>query len=141
MKAVARSVPGTLRQEILVDGRHPLTTDQPARAGGDDAGPSPHELLPAGLGACIAWALVRYAQTKDWDLGDVTVAVDFDHRAAPRRFEIDIELTGDLTDEQLERLEKVAAACPLRRSLEAKIEFEERVRSTRPLVETARADP
>jgi uncharacterized OsmC-like protein len=46
--------------------------------------------------------------------------------------QIDIRLTGDLEPAQLKRLEKVAAACPLRRSIETGIEFVERVsRSSR----------
>jgi uncharacterized OsmC-like protein len=42
-----------------------------------------------------------------------------------------IRLTGDLTTGQLERLEKVAAACPVRRSIEAGIEFDERIEANR----------
>jgi uncharacterized OsmC-like protein len=38
-----------------------------------------------------------------------------------------IRFGGELSDEQLERLEKVARACPLRRSLEAGFEFTERI--------------
>jgi uncharacterized OsmC-like protein len=68
-----------------------------------------------------------YARTKDWDLGEVTVAVDYEHRATPRRFRIAIELTGDLGAEQLARLERVASSCPLRRAIEAGIEFEETI--------------
>ena len=75
-----------------------------------------------------------YAQTKGWELGEVTVDVDYDHRSTPRRFEIVIGLGGDLTETQLERLEKVASSCPLRRSIEAGIEFVEthRARTARP---------
>ena len=63
LRASARSVPGTIRQEVLIDGRHRLVTDQPAGIGGTELGPSPHELFPAALAACTVWALVRYAQT------------------------------------------------------------------------------
>ena len=55
---------------------------------------------------------MRYAQTKGWELGDVTVDVDYDHQSTPRRFQTVIRLGGDLSDFQLERLHKVAAACP-----------------------------
>jgi putative redox protein len=105
LTASARSIPGTLRQEVLMAGRHRLVTDEPARIGGDDLGPAPHELLPAALAACISTTLVRYA----------------------RRFDVRVRLTGDLTDEQLTRLERVACACPVRRSIEAGMVFAERL--------------
>ena len=138
LSATARSIPGTLRQEVVIDGRHRLITDQPQRLGGDDSGPSPHELFPAALAACVTVTLVRYGRTKGWDLGDVRVAVDYDHHSTPRRFDVAVELGGDLTDDQLERLARVARACPLRRSIEAGIRFAETV-SRRPA--EARREP
>jgi putative redox protein len=131
LSATARSIPGTLRQEVVIDGRHRLITDQPERVGGDGSGPSPHELFPAALAACVNVTLVQYGRTKGWELGDVRVAVDYDHHSTPRRFDVAVELGGDLTDAQLERLARVARACPLRRSIEAGIEFAETV-SSRP---------
>ena len=120
LTATARSIPGTLRQDILVDGRHRLTTDQPERVGGEGTAPAPHELFPAALAGCVASTLALYARTKEWDLGEVTVDVDYDHHATPRRVQIDVRLTGDLDPAQLTRLRKVAAACPLRRSIESR---------------------
>ena len=125
--ATSRSIPGTLRQEVVIDGQHRLITDEPERLGGDGSAPSPHELLPAALAACVSTTLVMYARMKDWNLGDVTVAVDYDHRATPRRFRVEIAITGDLSAEQLERLERAASACPLRRAIEAGVEFEETI--------------
>jgi putative redox protein len=127
LTATARSIPGTLRQEVVIDGRHRLITDEPQRLGGDGAGPAPHELFPAALAACVSTTLVMYARTKGWQLGEATVDVDYDHRSTPRRIQITIRLSGSLTDSQLERLEKVAAACPLRRSIETGIEFVEHI--------------
>jgi len=127
LTATARSISGTLRQEVLINGRHRLFTDEPERIGGEDTGPAPHELFPAALAACVSTTLAMYARAKSWDLGDVTVDVDYDHRATPRRFEIRIALTGNLSPAELERLEKVAAACPLRRSIESGVEFAEEI--------------
>ena len=127
LTATARSIPGTLRQEVVIDGKHRLITDEPEHLGGDGSGPAPHELFPAALASCVSTTLVMYARTKEWDLGEVTVAVDYDHRSTPRRFVIAIELGGELSDAQLRRLEKVARACPLRRSIEAGVEFAETI--------------
>ncbi|TMM08532.1 MAG: OsmC family protein [Actinobacteria bacterium] len=134
LTATARSIPGTLRQEVVIDGKHRLITDEPEHLGGEGSGPAPHELFPAALAACIATTLAMYARTKDWDLGEVAVAVEYDHGSVPRRFDIEIELSGDLSDEQLHRLEKVAASCPLRRSIEAGIEFFETIEHRAPLL-------
>lgn len=127
LTATARSIGGTLRQDILIDGKHHLITDEPEAVGGDGSAPSPHELLPAALAGCVSTVLVVYARTKGWDLGGVSVEVDYDHRATPRRLDVTIALTGELTEEQLARLEKVAATCPVRRSIEAGVVFDERI--------------
>jgi putative redox protein len=130
LTATARSIPGTLRQEVVIDGTHRLITDEPERLGGEGSAPAPHELLPAALASCISTTLVMYARTKGWDLGPVSVAVDYDNQSTPRRFDIVVQLGGDLTDDQLRRLEKVAASCPVRRAIEVGIDFHETV--TRP---------
>jgi putative redox protein len=132
LTATARSIPGTLRQEVVIDGKHRLITDEPERLGGDGSAPAPHELFPAALAACISTMLVMYAGTKGWDLGKVSVAVDYDNRSTPRRFDVSIELGSELSDEQLRRLEKVAASCPVRRSIETGIEFVETIAAGEP---------
>lgn len=129
--ASARSVGDTLRQEVLVDGRHRLVTDEPERLGGTDAGPAPHELLPAALAACIATTIRRYARTKEWVLGEVAVDVVYDNTSTPRRFDVTIDLPPGLTSVQVHRLMRVAEACPLRRSIEAGMVFEERLAGER----------
>ena len=125
--ATARSIPGTLRQDVEIDGRHHVITDEPESVGGDGSGPSPHELLPAALASCISTQLVMYARTKGWELGEVSVDVVYDHRSTPRRFAIEIGLGADLTPEQLSRLDAVAAACPVRRAIESGAEFSEHI--------------
>ena len=126
LTATARSIAGTLRQEVVIDGQHRLITDEPERLGGDGSDPRRTNSSRC-LAACISTTLVMYARTKEWNLGDVTVAVDYDHRSTPRRFAVAIELGGNLTTAQLERLERVARSCPLRRSIEAGIAFEETI--------------
>lgn len=136
--ASARSVDGTLRQEVLINGTHRLVTDQPEAAGGEGLGPSPHDLLPAALAACVAWSIVQYGRTKHWELGEVTVDVDYESHFTPRKVEIVVRCSAALSDAQLERLRKVAAACPVRRSLETGFEFSERVEARPQLVLTTR---
>lgn len=127
LTATSRSIPGTLRQEIVIDGKHRLITDEPVEVGGDGSAPAPHELLPAALASCVSTTLVMYARRKSWDLGQVRVDISYDHRATPRRADITIRLGDHLSPEQLELLEKVAAACPVRRSIETEFEFNEQI--------------
>jgi putative redox protein len=127
LTATSRSIPGTLRQEIVIDGKHRLITDEPVEVGGEGSAPAPHELLPAALASCVSTTLVMFARRKGWDLGAVSVDVTYDHRSTPRHAEVEISLDGELRDEQLEVLEKVAAACPVRRSIETTFEFDERI--------------
>jgi len=84
LTATARSAGDTLRQEIVVDGRHRLVTDEPPRLGGGDDGPAPHELVPAALAACVVTTIRTYARKKAWDVGEVVVDVVYDHKSTPR---------------------------------------------------------
>ena len=127
LTTTAHSVPGTLGQEVLVDSTYWLATDEPEHLGGSGSAPAPHELIPAAIAACVSTSLVMFARMKAWDLGQVAVDVEYDNNAAPRRFDIAIHVTGDLTGDQLRRLEKVARACPVRRSFEVGAEFAESI--------------
>ncbi len=138
MTATARTTGGGLRQEVDVNGRHTIVTDEPERIGGTDLGPAPHELLAATLASCIATMIASYAQNRGWDLGETSVEVDYDPDSVPRRFAIDIHLSNDITPEQQRRLQRVAETCPVRRALEAGFIFEERMVTTR-LVQAAAA--
>jgi putative redox protein len=126
LTATARSVPGTLVQEVAVGG-HRIVTDEPERLGGSGTAPAPHELLPAALAACVSTMIVMYARTKGWELGEVTVEVSYDKEATPRRFDVVMRFAADLTPEQLHRLERVAQTCPVRRALESEVAFHETI--------------
>jgi putative redox protein len=119
LTATARSEGDTLRQEILVDGRHRLVADEPAWLGGGDEGPAPHELVPAALAACVVTTIRTYARTKGWDLGAIAADVVYDHKSTPRRFDVAIHLPAGLSDLQRQRILRVAEACPVRRAFEA----------------------
>jgi putative redox protein len=135
--ARATRIDDGLAHEVDVNDRHILITDEPASLGGSDLGPAPHELLPAALASCIATTIAMYAQRRDLRLGEITVAVDYDSESSPRRFEIRVEVSGELSEEQRQRLDRVAAACPLRRALEAGFVFNERSLSNRPMATSA----
>jgi putative redox protein len=137
LRATSRSTPNSLRQRVVVDGRHVLVTDEPARLGGTDTAPAPHELVAAAIASCVSTTLVMYAERRGLDLGGVEVEVDYANDATPRRCDVRIRLGGHFTDEELAKLERVAAACPVRRALEGGVAFEERIQASPPAELTA----
>ncbi|MEL6814575.1 MAG: OsmC family protein [Cyanobacteria bacterium J06598_3] len=94
-----------------------LTADEPIDLGGTDAGPTPTEMVFSGLGACKAITLKMYAQRKGWPLEDVTVAVSATQ--VDRRYHIVARLTlsGDLSEQQRERLLAISNKCPVHKLL------------------------
>jgi len=124
--ASARRVGRTLKHEVDVNGRHTIATDEPRSIGGTDEGPAPHELLPVALAACIGTMMALYAERRDWDIGEISVDVEYDAEATPRRFDVTVYLPDDMSPDQRRRLERVAKTCPVRRALEAGSTFEER---------------
>jgi putative redox protein len=123
--ATATSIGGTLRNEVDVNGRHTIVTDEPESLGGTDLGPAPHELMAAMLASCASTMVVLYAQRQDWKLGDVRVDVRYDADVTPRQVGISVHLPDGLTRDQVERLRRVAETCPAKRALEAGFEFEQ----------------
>ena len=128
MRAISRRVGDRLRQKVKVR-EHELTADEPKDAGGENTGPSPEELLAASLASCSAVTMEMYAARKGWDVGEISVDVDYEpaHRGAPTRFEMTVSLPKEVPEEQRERLMQIAAKCPVHRTLEGEVMFEERV--------------
>jgi putative redox protein len=62
-------------QQVVEAGRHRLLADEPESYGGLDSGPSPYDLVAAGLGACTSMTLQLYAERKGWQLPPYTVEV------------------------------------------------------------------
>jgi putative redox protein len=127
MKAVARRT-GTFRHTVDIRS-HQIAVDEPVEAGGDDSAPSPQELLAASLASCTAITIEMYAQRKGWDLGYVEVETEYSpaERGCPTKFEIVLRLPQEATDEQVERLQVIAAKCPVHRTLDGEVMFSERV--------------
>jgi len=129
MRAISRRVDERLEQEVEVRG-HRLTADEDDEAGGEDAGPSPQELLAASLASCTAITIEMYAARKGWDIGEITVDVNYEpaHRGSPTRFAMEVQLPKELPEEQRERLMQIGAKCPVHRTLEGEVMFDESVK-------------
>ncbi|WP_235298275.1 bifunctional alpha/beta hydrolase/OsmC family protein [Portibacter marinus] len=119
----------------IMAGNHGLVADEPEDIGGNDFGPSPYELLNASLGACTAMTLQMYARRKKWPLDTVKVHLSFDRRyiedcascedpkSKISHFDVCINLEGNLSQEQRERLLEIANKCPVHRTLDEEVSF------------------
>jgi putative redox protein len=112
----------------IKSGKHQLIADEPESKGGKDKGASPYQLLLASLGSCSVITLKMYAQNKKWDLISVNVKLNMEQvqRENDKVMVITrkISLSGNLDDEQKERLLAVAKACPVAKILTGTVEIE-----------------
>ena len=127
MRAVARQ-----REKYTHDlkvRKHQLTADEPEESGGDDLGPSPQELLAASLASCTAITIEMYAHRKKWNVDGLEVDCDYTpaERGSPTNFKLVMRMPAHLSEEQVERLRVIAAKCPVHRTLEGEVLFDERV--------------
>ena len=135
MRATARRRRTNAFQHDIRVRDHVVAADEPQDAGGDDAGPSPQELLAASLASCTAVTMEMYAQRKGWDLGPVEVDCQYTpaERGCPTRFELVVRLPDGMDDEQVKRLMQIAAKCPVHRTLDGEVMFDERVELVAPV--------
>lgn len=134
MKATARRQRPDGYAHTVEIGDHELTIDEPLDQDGDDDGPTPQELLAASLAGCTAITIEMYARRKGWDLANVEVDAEYEQadRGAPTKFTLTIRLPDGLSDEQIERLSVIGAKCPVHRTLDGDVIFEERIETAPP---------
>ena len=116
-------------------GSHYITADEPVSYGGNNFGPSPYELVSAGLSACTVMTIQMYAKRKKWPLENVEVHTSYQKlhaddcqncdssEAKIDTFQRTIKLTGTLDDKQITRIMEIADKCPVHRTLKNEIKI------------------
>jgi len=120
-------------QQAIAMGPHRLIADEPASVGGMDSGPTPYDLLLAGLGACTAMTVRMYADAKQLPLDRVAVALRHEKIYAAdcadcetREGKIDrvervVTLEGALDATMKQKLLEIADKCPVHRTLHSEV--------------------
>jgi len=122
-------------QQTIRAGRHSLIADEPLAQGGLDSGPTPYDLVLAGLGACTSMTLRLYADHKRLPLDRVSVELKHSRIHAAdcetcetkegkvNRIDRVVSLTGQLDADQRKRLLEIADKCPVHRTLTSEIDI------------------
>jgi putative redox protein len=134
MKATARRLANSsFTHQVEVRG-HQVLADEPTDQGGDDEGPSPQELLAASLASCTAITMEMYAKRKGWDIGQIEIQCEYTpaERGCPTKFRLDFRLPAGCTEEQVEKLRAIAAKCPVHRTLDGEVLFEDHIHLVTP---------
>lgn len=137
MKVSVESASPEFLENISV-GRHRFQADEPPSAGGQDAAPTPYELLLAALGACKVITVRMYAKRKGWPLQGVQVnlehqkvhAEDCANCESPgslmEQIDIEMKFLGELSAEQRRKLLAIAEKCPVHRTFTSQLHIRTR---------------
>jgi putative redox protein len=99
----------------VVNGSHSFIVDEPTTEGGQNAGASPTGHLCTAISSCTAITLKMYLQRKGWEAETIEVSAskhkDFSDNTD--HFAVVVTLKSELDKEQLNRVAKISAACPI----------------------------
>jgi putative redox protein len=110
-------------QQKLTAGELNFLSDAEISKGGANTGPSPHEYLGAALAACTSMTLKMYAARKEIPLENAIVTVDIERLDDVEKLSRDIQLIGNLSSEEKERLIEIANKCPIHKALAGQIQI------------------
>jgi putative redox protein len=108
----------------LVARDHMVIADEPLDVGGKDLGPRPGDFIRMGLASCTAITLRMYANRKGWDVQQIRVQVSNGPFEGKTSYKTEIEIAGNVDEEQRNRLLQIAKLCPVHKVLTNPIEID-----------------
>jgi putative redox protein len=114
---VTRDTSAKMKHTVAIR-QHTFVVDEPESNGGEDFGPTPHELYDSALGTCKALTTLWYAKRKNIPVEGIEVSIerdDSEERQGKYRLKAVMTLTGSLTEAQRQELLNVASKCPVHR--------------------------
>ena len=126
-------------RQTIVTGKHHFEADEPEDFGGKDSGPSPYDYLLAALGTCTSMTIGWYARKRRIPVQEITVSLWQSRIHAKdcedcitkegmiHQIEMEIGLTGDITQQHRDILMEAAEKCPVHRTLTSEIKIKTRV--------------
>jgi putative redox protein len=114
---VTRDTSAKMKHTVAIR-QHTFVVDEPESNGGEDFGPTPHELYDSALGTCKALTTLWYAKRKNIPVEGIEVNIerdDSEERQGKYRLKAVMTLTGSLTEAQRQELLNVASKCPVHR--------------------------
>ena len=128
-----------LQNQIITE-KHTMITDEPEASGGDELAINPIELVLGGEGSCTISVLMMFAKRMKYDLQGVEINLTHkrvrveelkesgieidDERGYVHKIEKKIKFIGNLDDDQVEELQRVAQRCPVHSMIEKRTYFE-----------------
>ncbi|RZK50132.1 MAG: OsmC family peroxiredoxin [Pedobacter sp.] len=117
-------------QTLNTNALHQFYSDLPEEKNGTNSGMNPKEIILSGLGSCTCITLKVYAASKNIPLIGVNVTLSLSDPINPAQatfIDRKIELLGDLTEEQKDKLLQVAIKCPVAKLLSGEIKIESEI--------------
>ena len=104
-----------LAQNVHIN-THEFISDVAQNEGGEDLGPSPHDLYDAALASCKALTLMWYAKKKNIAISHIDTRVERDdskERQGVYQLRTTLIVKGNFTDEEFAQISAVAEKCPV----------------------------
>jgi putative redox protein len=108
-------------QSVISNGKHSIVGDEPVSSKGTDLGFSPEDLILSALSACKVSTVRFIARKNGWEIGNVDanleMKVERKDGILHTHVEVNIQIEGDITEEQRHELLQQADRCYIHRMI------------------------